>query len=471
MTTARGMPTAAHSSHSCTVAASTPLTAETTNSAPSAARNPARSSPTKSGEPGVSRRVSRWSACSTVATPRDTERCWRTSTSSLSRAVVPSSMRPARGSAPVATNRPSASVVLPEPAWPTSATLRTFAAGRGAGAVPVSFGMSRAAQPRAVSCTTLHDPAGKNSPVCPSGDHFTRYGGPPASPRTSSTSPVRSGSPWWVEWTTMWSPTLASTATSEALTRIVLGVTASLRPGAGSSPPPRAEGLVRGDRLRPSGWMPGTGPGSGLLARRDECERLSGLVAAAKAGRSQVLVLRGEPGIGKTALLEFLLERAAGCRVARASGVESELELAFAGLHQLCGPYLDHLEKLPPPQGDALATAFGLRAGSAPDRFLVGLAVLTLLCEVAEERPLFCVVDDAQWLDQASAQTLEFVARRLVAEPVAMVFAVRDGEDPRLAGLPELLVGGLPGADAAALLHSAHPGPLDPRIRDRILAE
>src|SRR3954452_12268102 len=206
--------------------------------------------------------------------------------------------------------------------------------------------------------------------------------------------------------------------------------------------------------------MSGNGARPGLLGRRGECEGLSSLVAAAKAGRRQVLVLRGEAGIGKSALLEFLLDRVTGCLVARAAGVESELELAFAGLHQLCSPYLDLLEKLPGPQADALATAFGLRSGSAPDRFLVGLAVLTLLCEVAEERPLFCVVDDAQWLDRASLQTLEFVARRLAAEPVAMVFAVRAPEgDARLAGLPEFVLGGLRSTDAAALLQSTHPGP------------
>ncbi|MGY1616556.1 ATP-binding protein [Geodermatophilus sp. SYSU D00691] len=215
---------------------------------------------------------------------------------------------------------------------------------------------------------------------------------------------------------------------------------------------------------------PGTRPR--LLGRRTECDLLSGLVAAAKAGRSQVLVLRGEAGIGKTALLDFLLERAAGCRVARASGVESEMELAFAGLHQLCSPYLHRLEALPVPQRAALCTAFGLQPGAPPDRFLVGLAVLTLLSEVAEERPLVCVVDDAQWLDQASAQTLEFVARRLHAEPVAVVFAVRGtDDDPRLAGLPELVVRGLGSSDAAALLDSAVTGTLDPRVRDRILAE
>jgi DNA-binding CsgD family transcriptional regulator len=218
--------------------------------------------------------------------------------------------------------------------------------------------------------------------------------------------------------------------------------------------------------------MSSTGSWPGLLGRRRECGTLSGLVAAAKAGRSQVLVLRGEPGIGKTALLDFLLERAAGCRVGRAAGVESEMELAFAGLHQLCGPYLDRLDTLPAPQQQALGTAFGLQAGSAPDRFLVGLAVLTLLSEVAEERPLVCVVDDAQWLDKASAQTLEFVARRLAAEPVAMVFAVRtDDREPTLVGLPELVVRGLTTSDATALLGTVVTGTLDPRVRDRIVAE
>jgi hypothetical protein len=203
-----------------------------------------------------------------------------------------------------------------------------------------------------------------------------------------------------------------------------------------------------------------------------ECETLSTLVAAAKAGRSQVLVLRGETGIGKTALLDVVLDRAAGCRVARAAGVESEMELAFAGLHQLCSPHLDRLGKLPDPQQEALGTAFGLRSGSTPDRFLVGVAVLALLSEVAEERPLVCVVDDAQWLDRASAQALEFVARRLVHERVAMVFAVRASDDePRLSGLPDLVVRGLGTGDAAALLESSVTGVLDPRVRDRILAE
>jgi len=218
--------------------------------------------------------------------------------------------------------------------------------------------------------------------------------------------------------------------------------------------------------------MSDTGFWPELRGRRDECDTLSRLVAAAQSGRSQVLVLRGEAGIGKTALLEFLANCARGCRVGRAAGVESELELAYAGLHQLCSPYLDRIGDLPAPQRAALGTAFGLQSGSPPDRFLLGLAVLTLLCEVAEEQPLVCIVDDAQWLDQASAQTLEFVARRLAAEPVGLVFAVREtDEEPKLAGLPELQVRGLGIDDAATLLESAVPGTLDPRVRARILAE
>jgi DNA-binding CsgD family transcriptional regulator len=209
-----------------------------------------------------------------------------------------------------------------------------------------------------------------------------------------------------------------------------------------------------------------------LRGRQDECDTLSRLVASAQSGRSQVLVLRGEAGIGKTALLEFLVDRARGCRVGRAGGVESELELAYAGLHQLCSPYLDMIGNLPGPQRAALSTVFALRPGRPPDRFLLGLAVLTLLSAVAEKQPLICVVDDAQWLDQASAQTLEFVARRLAAEPVGLVFAVREtDEEPKLAGLPELQVRGLDFDDAAALLESAVPGTLDPRVRNRILAE
>src|SRR5256884_3172861 len=153
------------------------------------------------------------------------------------------------------------------------------------------------------------------------------------------------------------------------------------------------------------------GSAAGLTGRLSERRALDRFVAGVRAGEGRALVLRGEPGVGKTALLDYLADRAAGCLVARAAGVQSEMELAFAGLHQLCAPMLDRLERLPVPQRDALGTAFGLRVGSAPDRFLVGLAVLGLLSEVAAERPLVCLVDDAQWLDRASLQALEFVAR------------------------------------------------------------
>jgi predicted ATPase len=152
-----------------------------------------------------------------------------------------------------------------------------------------------------------------------------------------------------------------------------------------------------------------------LLGRRSEREMLDGLLGAVRAGESRALVLRGEAGVGKTALLDHLVEQASDCQVARAAGVQSEMELPFAGLQQLCAPMLDRLERLPRPQRDALSVAFGLSAGAAPDRFLVGLAVLGLLSEVADERPLVCVVDDAQWLDRASVQVLGFVARRLLA--------------------------------------------------------
>jgi DNA-binding CsgD family transcriptional regulator len=213
-------------------------------------------------------------------------------------------------------------------------------------------------------------------------------------------------------------------------------------------------------------------PGPGLRGRRTECAALDQLLAEARAGQSRVLVLRGEAGVGKTALLDYVHEQASGFRVARASGVESEMELAFAGLHQLCTPMLSSLAGLPGPQRDALGTVFGLGTGEAPDRLLAGLAVLGLLSEVAEERPLVCLVDDAQWLDQASAQALAFVARRLLAEPLALVFAVREpSEEQQLGGLPLLTVEGLSGSDARALLDSVTPGRLDERVRDRIVAE
>jgi hypothetical protein len=174
--------------------------------------------------------------------------------------------------------------------------------------------------------------------------------------------------------------------------------------------------------------------------------------------------------MGKTALLEYLRGSAPGCRIERAAGVQSEMELAFAGLHQLCAPMLDRLEAVPVPQREALRTAFGMSARPAADRFLVGLAVLSLMSAVAERRPLICLVDDGQWLDHASRTVLAFVARRLGAESVGLVLATR-GAGGDLAGLPELEVGGLGEADARALLEAALPGPIDARVRDQILAE
>jgi AAA ATPase domain len=212
------------------------------------------------------------------------------------------------------------------------------------------------------------------------------------------------------------------------------------------------------------------GPARELRGRRRECHALDRLVEAARAGESQALVVRGEPGVGKTALLDYLAEHAGGCRVARVAGVEAERELAFAGLHQLCAPMLGRLQRLPTPQRAALRTAFGLGPGAAPDRFLVGLAVLSLLAEAADEHPLICLVDDEQWLDHASAQVLAFVARRLAAESVGLVLAARIPGD-ELAGLPELVVEGLGEADARALLEAALTGPLDARVRDQIVAE
>ena len=216
----------------------------------------------------------------------------------------------------------------------------------------------------------------------------------------------------------------------------------------------------------------GTGlPGRTRLWGRDqECTLLDELVSSVRRGESRSLVLRGEAGIGKTALLEYLIESASDLKVARATGVESEMELAFASLQQLCASLLDRLERLPAPQRDALRIVFGLSAGPAPDRFLVGLAVLTLVSEAAERGPLLCVVDDAQWLDQTSALTLAFVARRLLAEPVGLVFAAREpGEELR--HVPDLEVRGLVNGDARALLSSTVRFALDERVRDRILAE
>jgi hypothetical protein len=209
-----------------------------------------------------------------------------------------------------------------------------------------------------------------------------------------------------------------------------------------------------------------------LQDRREERAALDALLSRARDGTSGAIVLRGQPGVGKTALLDDLLARTAGCRVIHASGVESEMELAFAGLHQLCAPLLSRLDHLPAPQRDALGTAFGLVAGEPPDRFLVGLAVLTLLADATEQQPLVCLLDDAQWLDRASAQVLGFVARRLAAESVVIIFARREAlELAELAGVTELAVGPLRDADARALLASAMPDRLDDSVRDRIVAE
>jgi DNA-binding CsgD family transcriptional regulator len=195
-------------------------------------------------------------------------------------------------------------------------------------------------------------------------------------------------------------------------------------------------------------------------------------LADALGGRSRVTVLRGEAGVGKSALLRYLSDRVAAWHVARAVGVESEMELAYSGLHQLCGHMLDRLERLPVPQRDALATVFGLSAGPTPDRFLVGLATLTLFAEIAEQQPLVCIVDDAQWLDHASAQILGFVGRRLLAERVALVCAARTGiGDDVLAGLPELSVHGLGDSDARALLLDNVQGPLDAAVCAQIITE
>jgi DNA-binding CsgD family transcriptional regulator/tetratricopeptide (TPR) repeat protein len=209
-----------------------------------------------------------------------------------------------------------------------------------------------------------------------------------------------------------------------------------------------------------------------LRGRRRECEALGRLLGGVGQGHSGVVVLRGEPGVGKTALLDYLVARSTGFRILRAAGAEFEMELAFAGLHQLCAPMLAGLARLPDQQRDALATAFGLSCGDAPDRFTVGLAALSLLSEAAEQQPLLCVVDDAQWLDRASAEALAFVARRVLAEPIALVFAKREpSKTDELGRLPELEVGGLGDADARAMFDSAIRGPMDPRVRDRIVRE
>ncbi len=209
-----------------------------------------------------------------------------------------------------------------------------------------------------------------------------------------------------------------------------------------------------------------------LHGRQRECAALDQLLTDVRVARSQVLVVRGEAGVGKTALLEHLATNATMCRLVRAAGIESEMELPYAGVHQLCTPLLDHLPRLPAPQRNALETAFGLSAGSPPDRFLVGLAVLSLLSDVAEKQPIICLFDDAQWLDHTSTQILAFVARRLLAESVAMIFSLRlPCDELEFRGLPTLTVVGLPDAEARALLEGHVMGRVDAAVADRLIAE
>ena len=207
--------------------------------------------------------------------------------------------------------------------------------------------------------------------------------------------------------------------------------------------------------------------------RSRERRALDRLLESVRGGESEALVIRGEAGIGKTALLHYCARQAAGCRVAQLAGVESELELPFAALHQLCGPMLGDVAALPEPQQRALRVTFGLATGNAPDRFLVGLAVLSLLAEVAAQRPLVCLVDDAQWLDAPSSQVLGFVGRRLQAESILLLFAVREAADERMfPALPALTLEGLTDDDARAFLTAALPGRhLDEQVRDRLVAE
>ena len=215
------------------------------------------------------------------------------------------------------------------------------------------------------------------------------------------------------------------------------------------------------------------GPAVRLVGRDRECARLDELIAELQSGQSEALLVPGEAGVGKTALLEYLAERAiaAGCRVLSIAGVQSEMELAFAGLHQLCWPLMEHMSSSPAPQRVALSTSFGLTGGGAvPDRFLAGLAVLSLLAEAAADRPLLCIVDDEQWLDRASAQVLAFVGRRLGAESVGLVFGARtvSGE---LAGLPAMVVGGLTPEDARTLLGTVLTVTVGAAVVEQIIAE
>jgi DNA-binding CsgD family transcriptional regulator len=207
-----------------------------------------------------------------------------------------------------------------------------------------------------------------------------------------------------------------------------------------------------------------------LLDRQRERAALDDLLGDLRSGRGRALIVRGEAGVGKTALLEYMVAAADDMRVIRAAGVESEMELAYASLHLLCVPLMDRLHALPTPQRDALHVAFGLREGAAPDQFMVSLAVLTLLAHVAAEQPLLCVIDDSQWLDRVSGQVLAFVARRLLAESVGLVFAAREPDD-LFRGVAALEVPGLPDQEARTLLRSVVGAGFDDRVWGRILVE
>jgi hypothetical protein len=211
-------------------------------------------------------------------------------------------------------------------------------------------------------------------------------------------------------------------------------------------------------------------PRGQLIGRQRERKVLTNVLEAARGGHGEVLVVHGEPGVGKTALLEHVVDAAPDFRTARAVGVEGEMEFPFAALQRLCSPILEVKDRLPRPQRDALAVAFGLSGGEAPNPFLVGLAVLGLMSEAAEERPFLCVVDDAQWLDGPSARALAFVARRLLAEKIALLFAAR-GPSDAFSGLPELQVDGLSARDARTLLESVLPARLDAPILERLVIE
>src|ERR1700677_829364 len=209
-----------------------------------------------------------------------------------------------------------------------------------------------------------------------------------------------------------------------------------------------------------------------LVGRDAECAAVDRLLRQVRDGASGALVVRGEPGIGKSALLDYAAHNAAGFLIVAVTGIESEMEVAFAALQQVCAPLTKHLGQLPPPQAEALRVALGLSSSAPPDRFLAGLGVLSLIAEGADAQPLLCVIDDAQWIDQTSLHALAFAARRLYGESVAMIFAARTGfQVPDLAGLPELALAGLPEPDARAVLAAVVSGRLDERVRDRILAE